>query len=313
MTRMFRYLRSKRDDILLFAASLAISLVLFIQVQSSMVPDKEREFDVPLTFSNARTDLSVLQAPRTVKVVASGSQSAIDSLDTSRVRAFVDLADAAPGRHRFPIEVTGPLRPGLTFTTTRPVADMSIERKIHRKLAVELHTVGTPPLNYRFDGAAPTPDIVDVSGPESIIGDVRHVRAILDLSLIAPNKPIMVDLEALDDSGRPVPLINFDPSKVLLNPAVSIGPSRRSLLVTPVFRGHPPFGYKVIDYTVTPSQVDTTGESSNVSRLTTVDTEPIELGEVRSTTTFTVKLLLPDGLSAANGDEVQVTVSIARS
>jgi YbbR domain-containing protein len=303
---------SRRENILLFAASLLISLVLFAQLQRSFEPNKEREFEVPLTFANQHRDITVLQAPRMVRVVASGSQGILDSIDTSRVRAVVDLAGAEPGAKAYAVEVLGPWRPGLAFSPARGIVEMHLERKLRREFDVQIFAVGTPPESYTFDGATILPERVEVSGPESVVPRVQTVRAVLDLTELMPNRSIEVVLEPLGEENRPVPLVTIEPSTVQIRPAVSIGPSRRELLVTPVFIGQPPFGHRVTGYSVSPNEIATTGESSDVSRLTTVDTEPISLDGLTSDRVFRVRLRLPEGLASTVGDEVTVTVRVRR-
>ena len=312
MSKVVEYVWSKRENVLLFAASLLISLVLFAQLQRSFVPDKEREFEVPLTFANQHRDITVLQAPRMVRVVASGSQGILDSIDTSRVRAVVDLAGAEPGAKTYAVEVLGPWRPGLSFTPARAIVEMHIERKLRKEFDVQLFAVGTPPESYTFDGATILPETVEVSGPESVLPRVRTVRAVLDLTRVMPNQSLEVLLEPLGDENLPVPLVTIEPSTVQIRPAVSIGPSRRELLVTPVFTGQPAVGYRVTGYSVSPNEIATSGESSDVSRMTTVDTEPISLEGLTSDRTFRVRLRLAEGLTSTVGDEVTVTVRVRR-
>jgi len=312
VSKVVEYVWSKRENVLLFAASLLISLVLFAQLQRSFVPDKEREFEVPLTFANQHRDITVLQAPRMVRVVASGSQGILDSIDTSRVRAVVDLAGAEPGAKTYAVEVLGPWRPGLSFTPARAIVEMHIERKLRKEFDVQLFAVGTPPESYTFDGATILPETVEVSGPESVLPRVRTVRAVLDLTRVMPNQSLEVLLEPLGDENLPVPLVTIEPSTVQIRPAVSIGPSRRELLVTPVFTGQPAVGYRVTGYSVSPNEIATSGESSDVSRMTTVDTEPISLEGLTSDRTFRVRVRLAEGLTSTVGDEVTVTVRVRR-
>jgi YbbR domain-containing protein len=312
VSKVVDYFWTKRDDMLLFAFSLLISLLLFGQLQVGLEPGKEREFEVPLSFSGQSDDVTIVQAPRSAKVVASGSQQALDSLDTSKVRAVVDLTDAQPGISRLRVEVFGPLRSGSTLTPVRSVAEVEIERKLRREFEVQLLTVGTPPGNFTYEGVTMLPPRVEVSGPESNVPMVVAVRAVLDLTNLMPNQSLELELEALGEEKRPVPLITLTPSRVQIMPAVSIGPSRRNLLVTPVFTGQPAVGYRVSGYDVIPNQIATVGESAEVSRVTTVNTKPIDLSGLRANRRFTVKLVLPPGLNVTDSDEVTVSVRVVR-
>ncbi len=313
MSKVVDYVYSKREDMLLFAAALAISVALFVQLQSGFVPDKERELDVPLTFSNRPEDMTVLQAPRTVRVLASGTQQVLDTIDSSRIRAFVDLNEAKPGVGRYRIEVTGPFRRGLTLTPVVGNAEIRLEAILKKEFEVELETSGTPPDGIAFTGATVFPSTVSVSGPESIVPQVLSVRAVFDLQNLEPNQTVEVELQALGAEGRPVPLVTLDPLRVQVSPAVEVGVSRRRLLVTPIFEGQPAVGSRVTGYSVTPNQVEVSGDSAEVSGVTTIDTEPIDLGAISTSRTFRVRLRVPNGLSLSGQNEVTVIVRVARS
>ena len=313
MSKLVDTLVSKRDDMLLFTLSLFIAWLLFGQVQVGMEPGKEREFEAPLAVTNLSDDISILQAPGFVRVVASGSAQVLDSLETTRVRAVVDLSEAKPGIGRYRIEVVGPMRPGLTLSAARTTAEIELEERLRKSFEVQLITVGTPPGNYTYNGVTMLPSKVEVSGPRTNVGRVRSVRAVLDLTSIAPNRTVEAEVEALGDEGRPVPLISIDPAGVQILPAILIGPSRRNLLVTPVFAGQPAVGYRVTGYEVSPNQIATVGESEEVSRVTTVNTRPIDLSGLRTDRTFRIQLVLPPGIETVEGDEVVVSVRVSKA
>ncbi len=312
MSKVVQFVWSRRENVLLFTAALAISLALFLQLQIALMPDSERELEVPLELANQSDDVIVLQVPNKIKVTATGTQQVLDSLDPSKVLASVDLAGAPVGDGRFRVEVTGPIRPGLLLSPVRGFVAMRIEAKVRARLRVDLDSAGVPPESFTYGGATILPQVVEISGLESVVRDVASVRAVLDLSQILPNKTMELALEALNDEGRPVPLIEIDPETVSVSPAVSIGPSRRNLLVTVVFRNQPAFGYRVVGYTVTPNQVEATGSSIDLSRVTTVSTEPIDLAGLSGDRTFIVPLRRPLGMAVTFITEVRVRVRVQR-
>ena len=255
MSKAVHFVWSRRENVLLFTAALAISLALFMQLQVGLMPDSERELEVPLAFANQSDDVIVLQVPNKIKVSATGTQQLLDSLDASKVLASVDLAGAPVGDGRFRVEVTGPIRPGLLLSPVRGFVDIRIEARVRKSLTVDLDTAGVPPESFTYGGATILPPSVEVSGLESVVSDVKSVRAVLDLSQILPNKTLEIELEALNEEGRPVPLIEFEPETVMVSPAVSIGPTTRNLLVVARFINQVPLGYRIFVYTLTQNQV----------------------------------------------------------
>src|SRR5690349_5274745 len=99
MSKVVDFFFSKRDNMLLFAASLAISVALFAQLQSGFTQDRQREIDVRLGVRNGE-GLAILQMPRTARVLVTGSQQSLDSIDTGRIDAYIDLRGAKPGVSR---------------------------------------------------------------------------------------------------------------------------------------------------------------------------------------------------------------------
>lgn len=312
MRRVILLVQRRREDILLFVASLCVAILLFLQLQPRLASGREREFDVPLTFIGLSDTLTVVKAPRTVRVLASGTQQAINELEASRVTASIDLADAVSGTGRYVIEVDGPKRRGLEYSPLRQLAEVAIEKSLTTEFDVTLTAVGTPPEGLTFEGSSVSPSRVSIQGPASSIESVKSVRAVLDVSSLAPGRTKILELEALDENGQPVTLINFEPRTVEVTPAVSIGPSTRQLLVTPVIRNQPAPGYRVVSYSVVPNQVEVTGATEDVSRFTVVDTEPIDLSGRRATYTISVKLRLPERLEAVTSDTVTVRIVIQK-
>lgn len=313
MRRTVAYFRQKREDILLFVASLSIAVLLFIQLQPAMATGREREIEVPLVFAGMNESLTVVQAPRSVKAIATGSQEALDSLDTSRVRAVVDLSAATFGPGRYRVEIIGPARSKLVFTPIRTLEEIGVERRVTTEFEVILSALGTPPEGVFYDGATVSPTRVRVQGPASSMDGIKVVRAVLDISELAPGRHRNLELEALDANGRPVPLVSFEPRTVTVSPALTFGPSRRKLLVTPIFEGQPPFGYRIESYTVEPNQIDATGESQLVSKVTTVNTDPIDLRTLKSSRTISVRIRLPRGVNSIGDESVNVSIVIRKT
>ena len=72
-------------------------------------------------------------------------------------------------------------------------------------------------------------------------------------------------------------------------------------------------GFRVESYTVVPNQIDVTGESQDVSKVTTVDTDPIDLSSLRSSRTVSVRIRLPNGVSALGSETVNVLLVVRRA
>lgn len=293
-----------------FAAALLISLVLWLNVQPLYDPDKEKEIPVRLEMRNLPEGLAPVEWPESVTVTASGTSSEVDSVSSASFAAYVDLTGATAGQKDYPVQVIGPSRPTGAVRPTRANARILLARVASDTRSVELEQVGLPPTEYLVDGASIQPETVTISGPDTFLSSVRKVRVLLDLSRVRPRSEFSLEVEMLDEDGRPVPLVRSEPKTVVVSPAVASAPASKRVLVQPMFRGQPAIGYRVTGVEVRPSQVALTGSSQDLARVTVVETSEVSIEGLRATTTLTANLALPPGLRASGGSQVRVVVKI---
>jgi YbbR domain-containing protein len=86
--------------------------------------------------------------------------------------------------------------------------------------------------------------------------------------------------------------------------------SEATLRIVPVLRGTPAPGHRVVAVRVDPIAVQVKGPRSTIGTRDTVQTAPVDVEGRRSSVTRSVGLALPDTVSPANDDKVQVTVDI---
>lgn len=300
----------RRDGILMFIASLVISLLLWLQVQPLFDPGKEREFQAPLEVEGLPESLMVVNLPEAVTLVASGATADLDRLNARSVKAYVDLRRVQPGTNTVLVQVNAPVASDITLRARTVRLSITVERVAESQQPVQFESSGVPPEEYIFDGASMLPDTVTVRGPASLLPRVKRVRVLLDLSRIRPSGTYPLPVEILDESNRPVPWLTANPPQVTVSPAVAPAPAARSVLITPSWSGQPAFGFQVTQYEIRPMQVRVKGESRELSSITTVETEPIPIEGAKQDITLRVRLRLPSGLTS-DTKEVRVVVRIA--
>lgn len=301
----------KLSSFFTFLASLLIAFVLWLNVQPLYDPDKEREMQVKLELRDLSPNLAVIQAPESVTVFASGTTEQLDRLDSRDITAFVNLSAAKAGEAEYPVEVAGPSGRRVTLRARRSDLSLDIERTDSKEHDIELETTGLPPAEYVYDGATLVPALVNLSGPESSLGKVAKVRALIDLSRIAPRSDFNLKLEALDADGKPVPMVTIEPESVRVSPAVVSAPTTKRVIINAAFEGAVANGYEVTYYEVKPVQIELTGPSRELSKVSQINTAPISLKGLKSDTTIPVKLVIPPGLKATAATPTSITIRIA--
>lgn len=299
-------------NVLAFVTSLVIAIILWLNVQPLYDPDKEREIPVKLELRDMPDGLIAVTFPDTITVVASGMASELGGVTAKDFVAFVDMKNAKPGFLEFPISVSSPARASYQVHATRNRVKIEIQRLASDQRSVELEPTGLPPANYIYDGASIVPSSVQISGPEENLALVKRVRVLFDLSKIGPKSDFTLSVETLDEKGLPVPMVKSDPATVTISPAVASAPTSKRVLITPVFKGQPQFGYKVVSYELKPNQLELSGGSAELGAVSSLETVPIDLSDLTADTIQTIEVPLPAGLKSKTGTKIRVVVKVAQ-
>jgi|GEM_PF-1058549 len=301
------------ERILLGAVSLLLAMMLWLQVAVTETPNLQREVSVPLEVRNLGNDLLPVDAPPRVAVLFEGPQRDLDAISAEQWTAFVDATGVSAGSRELEVKASGPVTARLLYRTRQRVIKIDFDPVSRVERPVTVETRGRRPEDLRYDGAAVMPDQVMITGPATVMRDVRAVRASLDLSRIRPGVSYNVPVEILGPNNRPIPQARAEPASVTVFPAVAAAPATGSVLITPIWRGSPALGFRVTGYEFRPNQVMLTGEAEALAALRIVETQPINLAGLRQNTTIAVPLRVPSGLRQRTAGPVMVTVRIAPS
>lgn len=303
-----------RENILLAVASLLIAVGTRLALVPVLTTPKGVQFPATLEISEVPEGLTVVGAPGMWEMQAKGTAQYLDQLDRSLVTAQVNPPRWRIGVHDYTVQLgRDPSRGRLTLEPKYKMIRLNVEKLVSTERKVMIEPSGRTPGNYLYDGSTSTPSTVTVTGAESLVAMVTVVRVSLDLSQVHPGATFLLPLEPLDEKGRPVRNVQLSPQEVSINPTVAAAPVKKSVLVTPVWIGQPEFGYRVTGYSVKPSQVVIQGESDVISRLATIDTEPVDLSRVKRDVARTVKVKRTPGVSSLPAEvEVTVQISVAR-
>lgn len=300
-------------DFFLALASLMIAVVLWLQIQPQADPGREREMTVRLEVENLATGLAVIQAPESIRIIVSGTAQVLEGLDSTEFSAFVDLSESGVGEITTLVQVKGPTRANLTARPVRPRISLNVDRIDRDQKAVTLDTTGLPPSGLTYDISALDPDQVEITGPARLVQRVATLRAILDLSRVRPGSAFTLNVEPLDSQGKPVTGLTLDPPDVIATPSVVSAPTSKRVLVNPIFSGQLPFGASVERFEVTPNQVEVTGPSTELARISQISTAVIALDGLSGTVEREIELTSPQGVRISGSGKVKILLVIRQS
>lgn len=301
----------KPSDFLTFGAALAISLLLWLQVQPLTTPGREKELPVSFELRGVPDSVVPVGAPESVTAIATGTADQLATVNAESLVAFADLSDAEPGTRRFAVQVEGQVEQGVELTAKTPAVEMTVEPRVTEQRQVMLEFTGTPPGAYQVTGGTVEPEEVEVTGPKSAMEQIDRVRVLFDLSGVRPGEEYQRQLEALAGDESPIAGLVFTPESVTLQPALSSKPADGLAYVNVVIEDQPAAGYRIADVKVEPEQIEITGAPQIVAATRSVRTLPVSVANLREERVFTTQALIPDGL-AAESTQVKVTIVIRR-
>jgi YbbR domain-containing protein len=225
----------------------------------------------------------------------------------------VDLSTLGPGVHDLPVQVQ--ITPHLVRLISQDPEQLSItlDSIITQVFPVNLIVRGDPPVGYQSQTPLLDPSEVTVTGPESIISNVKEVRVTMDIT--NANQTIIKDVTPLilDGEGRVINGLTASPGTINITQPITLLGGYRYVIVRAVSVGQVASGYRLTNIFVSP--VGVVVFSSNPQLVNNlpgyVETQSIDLTGKEDDFETLVDLNLPTGISVVGDPKVLVQVSIA--
>ncbi|AJA49667.1 hypothetical protein CPAST_c36110 [Clostridium pasteurianum DSM 525 = ATCC 6013] len=253
-----------------------------ILTQSRLTLSQGQNFNVTLTLRG--TDLEVMRArPDDFKIVADMSEYAVKK-----------------GENRIPVQIIHyPSNINIENTNTMWV-NVNLDDLHQKTVPIKAKIEGSPKEGYYSSEAVISPGDAIVSGPDKLVNTVKNVIVDANISDLDKDVDLSVPLEAVDDSGKIVNGVKVQPQ----NASVTIPIKKaKSVGVNIKTTGQPISGIDIKEINPVYPTIDIIGDSDNLSKVSAIDTVPIDLSKVTENKTIKVKLNLPSGINTVNGDE----------
>lgn len=145
-----------------------------------------------------------------------------------------------------------------------------------------------------------TPNTVSVRGASSNVEKISSVIITGEENGIEENFEKNYSLKFVDSNGEEVTDISSNIDTAKLSVKVSEGKSVPINLKT---TGNPKDRLDLKGYELSSNYVNITGNSDVLSQIHSIDTEVVDISNLESTTELNVKLVLPEGVIATNGED----------
>ncbi|CAN5594489.1 CdaR family protein [soil metagenome] len=257
---------------------------------------------VPLQDLSKESVSLKLRAPRT----------SWTTLAANDITAYIDLTGLGVGVHDVPVQVSV-TDPYVTVKgIQREQFRIQLDSLITRTVPVHVDVMDAA--SFGFDSSPPviTPATVTVRGPATFVDQVRSADTQVYLRSALSQVERTQAVQVVDEHKQPVAQVAVEPDMVNIVVPVERWPGRKEVAVRVDLKGQPALGYRLSSVKSDPDTVVLRGNSDVLNRIPGfVSTAPLALDGAKVDIYRRLNLLLPEGVTAFEGNTVSVVAGIA--
>lgn len=281
--------------------ALICAIALWVYVAGELNPTMTKTYrDIPIRYLNEQSlrdgGLAVVNyGEQTMDVTISGRRSDVAGVDRDELYATVDLSEAAAGNNRLAVSVTTPDGAAVSSQDVSSV-NVRVERLLSAQKTIRVSYLGEFQAQYEPTTLSITPDVITVSGAQSLVNRVSYIRASVDGGSLGKRAVTnRVQLKAVDSKGRTVSHVRLSRKTVKVR---SVLYETKAVPLKVNITGEDDGGLE--RSTTAPSQVTIKGPASVTDSISSIETKPVDLSGVTEDTSIALTPVLPSGVSLAN-------------
>lgn len=301
------------------------AFILWLVVYNIDDPNKTVRFTTNVAVENSSTVTNmnkcyeVLNGTNTITFTVTAKRSVVSKLEDTDFTAVADMnrmiVDTDEQTARVPIEVTcRRSNSSLKYNGKDQYLEIALEDLVSKRFMITADTTGKVADGYALgEVTVSNPNVLNVSGPASIVDSISSVVATIDVEGMSMNISDNVLPVLYDKDGNEV-----DPTRLKFsNTTVTIAAKILSVKEIPlVFStiGTPSGDYRVVEITSNPETIKVKGASTVLNPLMSL-TVPGEVLNVTGAsedlkTTIDISEYLPDGVELVDSSAATVSVSV---
>ena len=261
----------------------------------------------------------VLDGTNTVTFTVTGKRSELEKLDDTDFSAVADMnrliINDKGNKASVPIEISAKRTyTSVSINNKNKYMELSLEDLMSRRFMISADTSGKVASGYALGEVSVTnPNVLNVSGPASIVKKVDKVVATIDVDGMSSNLTDNVIPVLYDSDGNEVDTTQLK----LSNTTVTISAKILSVKEVPLVfstTGTPYGEYRVVEISSTPDTVKLKGASNVLNPLVSLEipANVINVSGAREDvkTTIDISEYLPDGVELVDSSAASVTVTV---
>ena len=305
--------------------AVVFAFILWLVVYNTDDPTVTVSYTTNVTVENASavTEMNkcyeVLNGTNTVTFAVTAKRSVLNKLEDTDFTAVADMnrmiVNEEGDEANVPIEITSKRsNSSLKYNGKNKYLQVSLEDLMKRRFIITADTSGKVADGYALGEVTVTnPNVLNVSGPASIVNKIDSVVATIDVDGMSMNLSDNVIPALYDADGQEI-----DTTKLKLsNTTVTISAKILSVKEIPLVfstSGVPYGDNRVVEISSKPETIKVKGSSTTLNPLSSLnipgDVLNVSGASEDITTTIDISEYLPDGVELVNASDATVTVTV---
>ncbi len=252
----------------------------------------------------------------TVDIVVKGPRSVVDSLSQSSFTATADLSQLSI-TNSVQINVTANdarINNDIEISYVSRTMNLTIEDKVTREMPIRAVAEGEPAEGYALGETIVTPNMIEITGPESIISKVTEVRASINVGGQSESMNTLVAPQCLNAYGEPQNGKSIELGVEEVRVSATIYPTKTiPVRISP--EGEPGAGYIITGINYNPQTITVAGEKTKLEQMDALVLATQDLAGATQNTEMNLSVgpALPEGIYLADTNEdIAVNVLIEK-
>ena len=300
-----------------FFLAFVLALIVWVTAVTAANPDATQTYPKPIQIEFIGQDPGLVMTgtvTRQVQVTLRAPQTIWQTLLSGEVpiHAIVDLTGLKAGIRTVDVQVQIATQPVRIISFNPQKFDLNLEQLVTKTLPVELGLLGQPAIGYKTGDVFLDPANIAISGPESFVAQVKHIRASLDVTDTRQNIETTLPVRAVTESGAEVTGISVQPGTIQVSLPIAQQGGYRDLAVKVMITGKLASGYRLNNITASPLTV--TAYSVDIPLIESlpgyVETSTLDISGASSNIVTQLSLTLPSGVLLIGDQSVSVQIEI---
>ncbi len=310
------------NNIGLKIVSVLFSIVLWLVVVNVADPDGTKSFSVPVEILNKNVIEEMGKVPDVLGdtdiavFYITGPRSYVEAMNSDDFKVTADLSQVDLTKDDeaklVPIEIT-PKKYEKYLTIHKRTVNMQItlEELSEKKFVISPDTAGTPAEGCAIGNVEVTPNLLAVSGPESIVSKISKVTATINVEGIASDVSDNVVPVLYDEEGNVISSDLLETNQSIVTIKANILGTKK-LTIRCNVTGEPAEGYEYKGIEYAPQTVTVKGESADLNTMNVIpipeDVIDIQGATSDVETTIDITPYLAEGISLVDESANQIAV-----